>query len=63
MENGLVWGWLNAENNKQVDIPECFAHGFIVLSDGAEFAYKCTDFYHLGDEGGILWSDPEIGID
>ena len=42
---------------------EGFAHGFLVLSDEAEFAYKCTDFYHPGDEGGILWSDPEIGID
>ena len=44
-------------------IPEGFAHGFLVLSDEAEFAYKCTDFYHPGDEGGLLWSDPEIGVD
>ena len=54
---------LSAENKKQFYIPQGFAHGFLVLSDEAEFAYKCTDFYHPGDEGGILWSDPEIGID
>ena len=54
---------LSAENKKQFYIPEGFAHGFLVLSDEAEFAYKCTDFYHPGDEGGILYSDPEIGID
>ncbi len=54
---------LSAENKKQFYIPEGFAHGFLVLSDEAEFAYKCTDFYHPGDEGGILWSDPSIGID
>jgi dTDP-4-dehydrorhamnose 3,5-epimerase len=54
---------LTAENKKQFYIPEGFAHGFLVLSDEAEFAYKCTDFYHPGDEGGILWSDPSIGID
>ena len=52
---------LSAENKKQFYIPEGFAHGFLVLS--AEFAYKCTDFYHPGDEGGLLWSDPEIGVD
>lgn len=54
---------LSAENKKQFYIPEGFAHGFLVLSDEAEFAYKCTDFYHPGDEGGLLWSDPEIGVD
>lgn len=53
---------LSSENKKQFYIPEGFAHGFLVLSDEAEFAYKCTDFYHPGDEGGILWSDPDIGI-
>lgn len=53
---------LSAENKKQFYIPQGFAHGFLVLSDEAEFAYKCTDFYHPGDEGGILYSDPEIGI-
>lgn len=54
---------LSAENKKMFYIPEGFAHGFLVLSDEAEFAYKCTDFYHPGDEGGLLWSDPNIGID
>lgn len=54
---------LSAENKKQLFIPKDFAHGFLVLSDYAEFAYKCTDFYHPGDEGGIIWNDPEIGID
>ena len=54
---------LSAENKKQFFIPKNFAHGFIVLSDSAEFAYKCTDFYHPNDEGGLLWSDPAIGID
>ena len=54
---------LSAENKKQFYIPEGFAHGFLVLSDEPEFAYKCTDFYHPGDEGGLLWSDPEIGVD
>ena len=54
---------LSAENKKQFYIPEGFAHGFLVLSDEAEFCYKCTDFYHPGDEGGIKWDDPDIGID
>lgn len=54
---------LSAENKKQFYIPEGFAHGFLVLSDEAEFAYKVTDFYHPGDEGGLKWDDPEIGID
>ena len=54
---------LSAENKKQFYIPEGFAHGFLVLSDEAEFAYRCTDFYHPGGEGGLLWSDPEIGVD
>ena len=54
---------LSAENKKQFYIPEGFAHVFFVLSYYAEFAYKVTDFYHPGDEGGVLWSDPEIGID
>lgn len=53
---------LTEENKKQFFIPEGFAHGFLVLSDIAEFCYKCTDFYHQGDEGGIAWNDPEIGI-
>ncbi len=54
---------LSEENKKQFYIPEGFAHGFLVLSDIAEFCYKCTDFYHPGDEAGIAWNDPEIGID
>lgn len=53
---------LSSENKKQFFIPKDFAHGFLVLSDYAEFAYKCTDFYHPGDEGGIMWNDPDIGI-
>ena len=54
---------LTEENKKQFYIPEGFAHGFLVLSDLAEFCYKCTDFYHPGDEGGLAWNDPEIGIE
>jgi dTDP-4-dehydrorhamnose 3,5-epimerase len=53
---------LSEENKKQFYIPEGFAHGFIVLSDEAEFTYKCTEFYDPEDEGGILWNDPDIGI-
>ena len=53
---------LSEENKKQFYIPEGFAHGFLVLSDEAEFCYKCTDFYHPEDEGGIMWNDPEVGI-
>ena len=53
---------LTEENKKQFYIPEGFAHGFLVLSETAEFCYKCTDFYHPGDEGGLAWNDPEIGI-
>lgn len=54
---------LSDENKKQFLISEGFAHGFVVLSDTAEFCYKVTDFYHPGDEGGIAWDDPDIGID
>ena len=54
---------LSAENKKQFFIPKNFAHGFLVLSDYAEFTYKCTDFYHPNDEGGIKFDDPDIGID
>ena len=54
---------LSAENMKQFYISEGFAHGFLVLSDEAEFCYKCTDFYHPGDEGGLAWNDPEIGVE
>ena len=53
---------LSEENKKQFYVSEGFAHGFLVLSDTAEFCYKCTDFYHPGDEGGLAWNDPAIGI-
>lgn len=53
---------LSAENKKQFYLPPGFAHGFLVLSDEAEFCYKATDFYHPNDEGGIMWNDPEIGV-
>ena len=54
---------LSAENRVQFLIPRGFAHGFLVLSDLAEFFYKCDDFYHPNDEGGIAWNDPAIGIE
>ena len=54
---------LSEKNKKQFYISEGFAHGFLVLSDLAEFCYKCTDFYHPGDEGGLAWNDPSIGIE
>ena len=54
---------LSAENHRQFFIPRGFAHGFLVLSDEAEFAYKCDDFYHPEDEGGILWNDPDVAIE
>ena len=54
---------LTEENKKQLLIPENFAHGFLVLSDTAEFCYKVTDYWHPNDEGGIAWNDPDIGID
>ena len=62
-----TWGkWygvlLTEENKKQFLIPRGFAHGFLVLSDTAEFCYKCDDFYHPNDEGGLAWNDPAIGI-
>ena len=54
---------LSEENKKQFMIPRGFAHGFVVLSDTAVFAYKCDDFYHPEDEGGIMWNDPDINIE
>lgn len=54
---------LTEENKKQFYISEGFAHGFLVLSDIAEFCYKVTDFYHPGDEGGLAWNDPSIGVE
>lgn len=53
---------LTEENKKQFFVPKNFAHGFLVLSDYAEFCYKCTDFYHPNDEGGLLWCDDAIGV-
>ena len=63
-----TWGaWegsiLSAENHRQLFIPRGFAHGFLVLSDHAEFCYKCDDVYRPGDEGGLMWNDPAIGIE
>lgn len=55
--------YLSEENKKQFFVPKNFAHGFVVLSDYAEFSYKCTDFYHPNDEGGLLWNDPELGVE
>ncbi len=54
---------LSAENHLQLYIPEGFAHGFAVRSDTADFLYKCSDYYDAGDDRGVLWNDPEIGID
>ena len=53
---------LSEENKRQFLVPRGFAHGFLVLSDEAEFCYKCDDFYHPEDEGGLAWNDPEIGV-
>lgn len=53
---------LSEENKKQFFIPKNFAHGFLVLSDYAEFAYKCTDFYHPNDQAGLKYDDPDIGV-
>ena len=53
---------LSAENKKQFFVPKGFAHGFLVLSDYAEFCYKCSDFYHPNDEGGLKFDDPAIGV-
>lgn len=66
-DSGTFGKWfgvlLSEENKKQFFIPKNFAHGFLVLSDYAEFCYKCSDFYHPGDEGGIRYDDPEIGVE
>jgi len=59
--------WINVvlsdENKRQIFIPEGFAHGFCVLSDATFLSYKCNAFYGPDSEGGILWSDPDLGID
>ena len=66
-DSGTYGKWhgelLTAENRKQFLIPRGFAHGFLVLSETAEFCYKCDDFWHPNDEGGMAWNDPEIGIE
>jgi len=67
-EGSPTWGqWegvvLSAKNRRQFFVPRGFAHGFLVLSETAEFCYKCDDIYHPGDEGGIMWNDPELGIE
>ena len=54
---------LTAENKRQFFIPKNFAHGFLVLSDEAEFVYKCDDLYHPEEEGGLMWNDPDVGIE
>ena len=54
---------LSGENKKMFMIPRGFAHGFLVLSETAVFSYKCDDFYHPNDEGGIIYNDPDIGIE
>ena len=53
---------LNDDNHRQLWIPPGYAHGFCVLSEVADFQYKCTDFYFPADEGGLLWNDPDVGI-
>ena len=54
---------LNEDNHKQLWIPPGYAHGFCVISDVADFQYKCTDLYFPEDEGGLIWNDPEVAID
>ena len=53
---------LSSENKKMLMVPRGFAHGFMVLSETAEFIYKCDEVYHPEDEGGIMWNDPEVGV-
>lgn len=54
---------LSAENQRQLWVPPGYAHGFVVLSETADFQYKCTDYYDPSDEGGIIWNDPTLAID
>jgi dTDP-4-dehydrorhamnose 3,5-epimerase len=58
-----VSAMLSAENKRQIYVPKGFAHGFLVLSETAEFLYKCSDFYYADDEHGVLWNDPQLKID
>jgi dTDP-4-dehydrorhamnose 3,5-epimerase len=66
IESSTFGNWegviLSEENKKQFWVPPGFAHGFVVLSDFADFEYKCTDYYDPSDEGSILWSDPDLDI-
>ena len=61
-EGSPTFGKWHGVNKKQFFVPKNFAHGFLVLSDYAEFCYKCSDFYHPDDEGGIFYKDPDIGV-
>ena len=54
---------LSEENKRQFYVPEGFAHGFLVMTDTAEFVYKCTRFYDPTDEGGLMWNDPDVGVE
>jgi len=54
---------LSADNKRQLYVPAGFAHGYCVLSDTAEFIYKCSDYYHPEDEGGLIWNDPDVGVE
>ncbi|AOS97192.1 dTDP-4-dehydrorhamnose 3,5-epimerase [Microbulbifer aggregans] len=54
---------LSADNHRQFWVPPGYAHGFVVLSEFADFEYKCTEYYDPSDEGGIIWNDPDVGID
>ena len=60
---GKWYGVILTGEKKQFLIPKGFAHGFLVLTETAEFCYKCDDFYHGNDEGGLAWNDPAIGIE
>jgi len=54
---------LSSKNKHQLFVPRGFAHGYCVISETADFMYKCTDFYHPEDEGGLIWNDPKVGIE
>jgi dTDP-4-dehydrorhamnose 3,5-epimerase len=54
---------LSADLQNQIYVPKGFAHGFVALTDSVHFLYKCSDYYQAGDEYGLLWNDPELGID
>ena len=59
----VIFGEVYDANRRQFFIPKGFAHGFLVLSEEAEFVYKCDEFYHPEDEGGLMWNDPTVGIE